>query len=93
MARLTNDFHHKGHQLFTDNWYTSPALCLFLQSRGIYTYETVRANRKGFPIELQQLKASALARGASQLRVFDGVVAMTWKDNKIVPLSFHYSQS
>ena len=42
------------------------------------------ANRKGFPIELQQLKASALARGASQLRVFDGVVAMTWKDNKIV---------
>ena len=84
VARLTNDFHHKGHQLFTDNWYTSPALCLFLQSRGIYTCGTVRANRKGFPIELQQLKASALARGASQLRVFDGVVAMTWKDNKIV---------
>ena len=45
---------------------------------------TVRANRKGFPKELQQLKASTLARGASQLRACDGMVAMTWKDNRNV---------
>ena len=63
-----------------------PESCIvpFLQSRGIYMSGTVRANRKGFPKELQQLKASALAREASQLRACDGMVAMTWKDNKNV---------
>lgn len=84
VARLTNDFHHKWHNLFTDNWYTSPALCLFLQSRGINTCGTVRVNRKGFPQDLKQLKASTLPRGATHVRVSKGMVAMSRKDNKLV---------
>ena len=84
VARLTSDFHGKGHELYTDNWYTSLAMCLFLQSRDIYVCGTTRSDRKGYPQELKNLKAKDLQRGDSDLRVYKGHVAFTWKDNKIV---------
>ena len=58
VARLTNDFHHKGHCLFVDNWYSSLALRIFLKSRGIYNYVcgTTRSNRRGYPAELRHFE-------------------------------------
>jgi len=37
---------NKGHSLFTDNFYTSPKLALYLHKRKINTCGTVRKNRK-----------------------------------------------
>ncbi len=37
---------------YTDNYYTSPLLFLYLYERGINACGTVRVNRKGYPREL-----------------------------------------
>ena len=84
VARLTNDFHHKGHCLFVDNWYSSLALCIFLKSGWIYLCGTTRSNRRGYPAELKAFRAPAQNRGASSLRVYQGVVAFVSKDSKPV---------
>lgn len=86
VARLTNDFHHNGHCLFIDNWYSSLALSIFLKSRGIYLCCTTRSNRRGYPAQLKAFQAPAQNRGASSLRVYQGVVAFVWKDSK--PMHF-----
>jgi len=39
----------KGHILYTDNWYTSPALCQFLHDNNTGSCGTVRRNRKLMP--------------------------------------------
>ena len=84
VARLTNDSHHKGHCLPVDNWYSSLALCIFLKSRGIYLCGTTRSNRRGYPAELKAFRSPAQNRGASSLRVYQGVVAFVSKDSKPV---------
>ena len=84
VARLTNDFHHKGHCLFVDYWYSSLALRILLKSRGIYVCGTTKGNRRGYPAELKAFRAPAQKRGASSLRVYQGVVAFVWKDSKPV---------
>ena len=53
VVRLTNDFHHKGHCLFVNNWYSSLALCIYMRSRGIYLCSTTKSNQKGNPAELK----------------------------------------
>lgn len=77
----TEDFHHKGHCLFVDNWYSSVAFCIFMRSRGIiYLCSTTKSNRRGYPVELKAFRA----RGAFSLRVYQGNVALAWKDSKLV---------
>lgn len=39
----------KGHVLYTDNWYTSPALCYFLHRNKTGSCGTVKSNRKFMP--------------------------------------------
>ena len=39
----------RGHILYTDNWYTSPALCQFLHDNNTGSCGTVRKNRKFIP--------------------------------------------
>ena len=46
---------------------------------------TVRSNRKGYPKELNDLKASIMGpRGNCEIRSCNGVAALAWKDNKVV---------
>lgn len=84
VVKLAQDFQGKGHHLYIDNWFNSVALCHFLQARGIYICGTMRSNRKKYPTDLKALKASKMARGSSEIRTYNGIVAMAWKDTKLV---------
>ena len=85
VARLTQDFGGQGYHLYIDNWYNSVALCMYLQERDMFVCGTVRANRKGYPKELNELKASKMGpRGSREIRSYSGIAALAWKDNKLV---------
>jgi hypothetical protein len=45
-----------NHVVFMDNFYTSPALCLYLLGIGIFMVGTIRANRKGYSKEVRMGK-------------------------------------
>ncbi|KAK3728257.1 hypothetical protein QZH41_006731 [Actinostola sp. cb2023] len=84
VTQLTNGLEGKGHNLYIDNWYTSVGLTHLLQAKGIYVCGTVRPNRKGYPAELKTLKGSKMARGNSEIRSYNGITALAWKDTKLV---------
>ena len=85
VARLTQDLWGQGHDLYIDNWYTSVALCMYLQECGMFVCGTVRSNRKGYPKELNDLKASKMGpQGSCEIRSYNGIAALAWKDNKVV---------
>ena len=48
---LTEQYQHKGHRLFIDNFYMSPQLLVNLLSKGTY-YTGTTKNRTMFPKEL-----------------------------------------
>ena len=45
-VELMTPFLDKGHVLFTENYYTSPALASFLLNRKVYLNRTIRMNTK-----------------------------------------------
>ncbi|KAK3890411.1 hypothetical protein Pcinc_005647 [Petrolisthes cinctipes] len=49
VKKIMADYLGRGHILYTDNWYTSPALCQFLHDNKTGSCGTVRANRKFMP--------------------------------------------
>ena len=49
VKKLMAPYMGKGHILYTDNWYTSPALCQFLYDSKTGSCGTVRTNRKFMP--------------------------------------------
>ncbi|KAK9701407.1 Transposase IS4 [Popillia japonica] len=53
---LIKPYLEKGHNLFTDNWYTSPTLAEYLHEHKTNLCGTVRNNRKGMPKLEKKLK-------------------------------------
>ncbi|KAK3893235.1 hypothetical protein Pcinc_002921 [Petrolisthes cinctipes] len=49
VKKMMADYLSRGHILYTDNWYTSPALCQFLRDNKTGSCGIVRANRKFMP--------------------------------------------
>ncbi|KAK3894509.1 hypothetical protein Pcinc_001763 [Petrolisthes cinctipes] len=49
VKKMMADYLGRGHILYTDNWYTSPALCQFLHDNKTGSCGTVQANRKFMP--------------------------------------------
>ncbi len=49
VMRVTESLRGKGHHLYMDNFYTSPALFHSLKRVGIYSCGTLRCNRRGVP--------------------------------------------
>jgi hypothetical protein len=77
-------FENNGHIVYTDNYYTSPALYLELERRNIGATGTVKAGRKGMPRSLhpQQL---ALRKGDDPVFMrASNLVACAWQDTKRV---------
>ena len=62
VMRMLQGYENKAHILFTDNWFTSPALLLALQHKGIRLCGSVRRNRKGMPA-ITEADVRALGRG------------------------------
>ena len=82
----------KGHELYTDNYYTSPELYVHLYEKGIMACGTVRTNRKGFPKEL--VKKGKQACGFYDFRTNGPLLACAWYDRRMVYLlsSIHVAE-
>lgn len=79
VVELLRDFLDKGHPLFVDNWYTSPALCQFLFSRQTNACGMVRSNRKGLPSFAKKLK-----QGEVDSYHTNATLALKWRDKRDV---------
>ena len=75
-ARLMDQF----YEVYTDNWYSSPALFHELQARGCAAIGTVRTNRKHMPKDLDVKKKGDKVIRSSPT----GMLALSWRDKKQV---------
>ncbi|XP_060859580.1 uncharacterized protein LOC132936818 [Metopolophium dirhodum] len=76
---LMKSYLNKGYSLFTDNFYTSPQLSMYLHKRKTNTCGTVRKNRKLMPTIEGKLKL-----GEQEARCTDKLLAIHWKDRRDV---------
>ena len=53
MLKLLEGLEGRGHHVYTDNYYSSPALFGDLQRLGFGVCGTVRKNRRGMPDEMK----------------------------------------
>lgn len=89
VLRMLQGYENKAHILFTDNWFTSPALLLALQHKGIRLCGSVRRNRKGMPAIAEE-DVRALRRGEwIQRQKADATVAV-WRDQKTMWLLYNH---
>ena len=56
VLRLVEGLEHKGHHVYMDNYYSSPALFSSLQQLRFGACGTVRVNRRGLPKEVMGAK-------------------------------------
>ena len=76
---LMQRYLNKGHHLYVDNWYTSPALFELLHQNKTGACRAVRKNRKGLPALTTKLK-----RGESQYCHTGILLALEWQDKQDV---------
>ncbi|XP_017790882.1 PREDICTED: piggyBac transposable element-derived protein 4-like [Habropoda laboriosa] len=76
---LMEPYLHKGHTLYVDNWYTSPALFNCLHMNATNACGTVRKRRHGMSRIEKKLKEGEVIFLSS-----DNLLAMKWKDKKDV---------
>ncbi|KAL2717623.1 piggyBac transposable element-derived protein 4-like [Vespula squamosa] len=70
---------NKGHTLFLDKWYSSPALFLQLRAQKTNVIGTVRSNKQNMP---KNLAINKLKRGEYLYRTCNGLLALRWKDKR-----------
>ena len=72
-----------GHHLYTDNYYTSPALYAELRRHGFEACGTLRLNRRGVPPEAK----ATLRKGERRAVVVDDYTAVIqWHDKRTVSI-------
>ena len=72
----------KGYHVFTDNFYTSPALCQSLLDTDTDMTGTVRANRKNLPVAMK----NKVQKGEVRYFKKGDILALKWHDKKDVRL-------
>ena len=80
---LMDGLHGSGHELYTDNYYTSPTLFLTLYNLGINACGTVRSNRRFFPKELIT-QCTRHNRGFYEYRSNGPLLASVWIDKRTI---------
>ncbi|XP_025155495.1 piggyBac transposable element-derived protein 4 [Harpegnathos saltator] len=87
---LCRDLFHKGHTLYTDNWYTSLELAEKLIHKNTHLVGTLRSNRRG---NSQQVISTKLKRGEIVAKENNqGITILKWRDKKdILVLSTRHS--
>ncbi|ROT84560.1 PiggyBac transposable element-derived protein 4 [Penaeus vannamei] len=80
----------KGYNMYCDNWYTSPTLFHFLQSRKMGAVGTVRSNWRFMPKDFKVSRKGEVAFRSSAT----GMLALAWMDSKQVFMlsTIHTSQ-
>lgn len=76
---LMQPYLNLGHNLYTDNWYTSPILADYLHKQGTNLCGTVRGNRRGMP-----KFEGKLERGKSSSQHTQTVMVTKWADRRDV---------
>jgi hypothetical protein len=89
VMRMLQGYEDKAHVLFTDNWFTSPALLLALQQRGIRLCGSVRRNRKGMP-DIPEADVRALNRGEWIQRQKGDTTTAVWRDQKTMWVLYNH---
>ena len=80
---LVEKLRERGHHIYTDNFYSSPALFAELREEGFGACGTVRVNRRGLPAEMK----ASLSRGdVCSVAIDECMVALKWVDKRQVPM-------
>jgi len=85
VTTLTRGVKGFGHNLYMDNFFSSPDLCVDLAQKKISCCGNVRLHRKNMPKDLK-LKTLRLKRGDIRVRTRDDLTAVVWKDKRDVCL-------
>ena len=81
VLRLVEPICGRGHHLYTDNLYTSPALFTELRLLGIGACGTLRTNRRGIPPEAKE----SLKKGEKRAIPLDTTMnVIQWSDKRVV---------
>ena len=90
---LMDGLFDKGHELYTDNYYTSPQLFTYLYDKGTMACGTVRSNWKGFAKELVKKKKQPC--GSYEFRTNGPLLACAWYDRRMVYMlsTIHVAES
>ncbi|KAK7499303.1 hypothetical protein BaRGS_00009563 [Batillaria attramentaria] len=83
IKRLSQDFLGKGHTIYMDSFFSSPALFHHLHERDTMAVGTVRSGREGLPEELHP-KVKKLKKGESLFRRKDDLLCVRYRDKKDV---------
>ena len=80
----------KGYLVYTDNFYSSPALFRELTERGFGACGTARKDRRGIPASIRH---TGLKKGEVVSSFDDGVLSFKWRDKRDVMMlnTFHES--
>jgi len=82
VTELTRKVEGRGHKLYMDNFFSSPALFDELaKQKHIYCCGTVRANRRGMPQDLAP-KTTKLKRENIRTRTRADLTAIVWRDKR-----------
>lgn len=79
VMELMRRYLNKGHHLYVDNWFASPALFEILHRNRTGACGTVRKNRRGLPSLITKLK-----RGEIQYSHTHILLALKWQDKREV---------
>lgn len=74
----------RGHTIFLDRGFTSPALVRWLGNRGHGATGTVMSNRKGFPKDLTLPKNAPKGTLKAAVTVIGKMLAVAWQDKNVV---------
>ena len=89
VLRMTAAYQQKQHVLYTDSWFTSPALLDALAQRGIRLCGSVRSNRKGMPAVAKE-EVQALNRGEWLQRQKGDATVAVWRDQRCMWLLYNH---
>jgi hypothetical protein len=87
--RMIAAYQHQQHVLFTDSWFTSPALLDALKQRGIRLCGSVRRNRKEMPA-ITDAQVAALRQGEWLQRQKGEAAVAVWRDQKAMWLLYNH---
>jgi hypothetical protein len=81
---LLEDYHDKGHIVFTDNFYSSPNLFNELQQHEIGACGTVKPSRQNMPVDLNPRQLVLQKGDPPAFRRWEDLIACAWHDTKRV---------
>ena len=83
VTELTRKVEGRGHKLYLDSFFSSPALFDDLTKKKINCCGTVQPNRRGMPRDLESMKTK-LKPGDIKVRTRGDLTAILWRDRKDV---------